>query len=175
MPVIVLVLACEGEPPPAPARDPLPPLVIAACPPVPDDVLATLGPARAAEPLEIADRVARGGPGARCPWSEDGAGHGAVFTFRDDTPGITFLRRWPDAPAEILLSRPVPLDAEGRIAASLAWTASGATLTWWDVIAAPCAEEIGPWDPAPAIRWTCADRPAPRVESGIPWPDPVDR
>jgi len=139
-------------------------------------VSAAIGPpARAATPLEVADRVARAGPDARCPWSEGPDGRGAVFTFDGAVPGVTVVRRWPDAPAEVVIVRPVPLDLERRIAASLAWTDAGLAITWWDAIAVPCVEEIGPWDPAAVIRWTCPDRPAPPVDAGIPWPDPVDR
>jgi hypothetical protein len=138
------------------------------CPTVPDDVAAALAPLVPASVAAIADRVARGGPHARCAWQEGPAGRDAVLTSK----GIAVVRRWPDGPAEVLLVRPVPYDAEGRIAASAAWQGEVLALTWWDDIAAPCAEEI---DASLAIHWTCPDRPAPPVEQPIPWPDPRDR
>jgi hypothetical protein len=160
--------ACAEPPPPAPAPAPLPPLVIAACDPVPDDVASAVLPDVAVDPRAIADRVARGG--SRCPWSEGPEGRGAVVL----DGRLAIVRRWPEAPAEVLLIRPIPRDGEGRLAASVAWPDGGVAITWWDEIAHPCTEEVVLSSP-PRHTWTCPDRPAPAVETGVPWPDPNER
>ncbi len=170
--MVWFLAGCAVEPPPPPSV-PLPaPLEVPACPPVPDAVLAAVAPARSAAVHELSDRLVRGGAGARCPWMEGPSGRGALLLFQGETPRVAAVRLWAGAPVEVLAVRPVPLDAERRIAASLGWKDEELAITWWDDLARPCVEWVSDEG---AIHWTCPERPAPPVEQPIAWPDPVDR
>jgi hypothetical protein len=168
-------LACRAEAPDRIAPD-RPALVAPTCAPPPAAVVAAIAPW--APPLggRLAERTARVDPG-RCPYAPGPGGWGALVVGRPSDAAVVVTRLWPDGPAEWVLTRPAPRDAEGLPAAVPSWQPDGALfIRWCDAAGCGCVEEVRGWDASPTYAWSCPDRPAPALPPGaVPWPDPVDR
>jgi hypothetical protein len=196
--IALALAACERSlPPPAPSRGPLAPP--RPCSTTPDAVIAALGARHVVSVADIGDVVASLGPDARCPVASGPDGWSAAIVA--DPPAVVVLHGWPGGPSEVNVERPLPLDAEHRIAGSARWLVSpalgplegwvgaiprvdldrarsGPTLQvdWCVDASCSCSELVWGFDADLQHFWSCPGRPAPSLPPGaVPWPTAADR